>query len=135
MEKVPAILEKYEGSYRITPERPTKKNRSVQSSFLKVKAELFRWEETDAMDIFIVPPKNSANATTKVVKRFDWGGSISRSIYGKYRINLPADDIGSGKALTIKQLTDYAAQAQRWIAEDTKTFKPVQKPETKTKKK
>ena len=119
MEKVPAILEKYEGSYRITPERPTKKNRSVQSSFQKVKAELFRWEETDAMDIFICPPRNPSAASTRVVKRFDWDGSIVRSIYGKYRINMPSQGT-DGKPLTIKQLSAYAAEAQRWIMEDLK---------------
>mgnify|MGYP003298274619 CR=1 FL=1 len=133
MEKVPAILEKYDGSYRITPERPTKKNKGGQSTYQKVKAELFRWEETDAMDIFIVPPRNSANATTKVVKRFDWGGSISRSIYGKYRINLPFDN-EHGAPLTLKKLADYSREAQLWILDDRQNFKPVPKPEPKKRK-
>ncbi len=120
MEKIPAILEKYEGSFRVTPERPTRRNKDDKHEFRKVKAEIFHWEETDSMDIFLCPPKNPTAATTKVVKRFEWGGSISRSIYGKYRINLPAED-NDGKPLGSMTLQKYACSAQNWIEEDRKT--------------
>lgn len=131
MEKIPAILEKYEGSFRVTPERPTKRNKDGKNEFRKVKAEIFHWEETDSMDIFLCPPKNPAIATTKVVKRFEWGGSISRSIYGKYRINLPAED-NDGKPIGSMTLQKYARDAHYWIEEDKKTAtfetpKPIQK--------
>ena len=121
MDKVNAILEKYEGSFRITPERPTKRGKGITSTFKKVKAELFHWEESDSMDIFVIPPSNPTAATTRVVKRFSWGGSVSRSIYGKYRISLPFDD-EHGKQLTLKEIQAYAAEAQKWIAEDRKNF-------------
>ena len=117
MEKIPAILEKYEGSFRVTPERPTKRNKDGKNEFRKVKAEIFHWEATDSMDIFLCPPKNPTAACTRVVKRFDWDGSISRSIYGKYRISMPSQG-PDGKPLTIKQLAAHVAEAQRWILED-----------------
>ena len=123
MEKIPAILEKYEGSFRVTPERPTKRNKDGNNQFRKVKAEIFHWEETDSMDIFLIPPRNPTAASTRVVKRFSWNGSVVRSIYGCYRINLPSQD-EHGTTLTIKKLTEYAAEAQRWINEDRKTFTP-----------
>lgn len=134
MEKIPAILEKYDGSFRVTPERPTKRNKDGKNEFRKVKAEIFHWEESDSMDIFLCPPKNPSAATTKVVKRFSWGGSISRSIYGKYRINLPFDD-EHGTPLSLAHIKSYAAEAQRWINEDMKTFSPLPKPEPKKKRK
>lgn len=134
MEKIPAILEKYDGSFRVTPERPTKRNKDGKHEFRKVKAEIFHWEETDSMDIFLCPPRNPAAASTKVVKRFDWDGSISRSIYGKYRINMPSQG-SDGKPLTIKQLSAYMSEAQKWILEDMKTFSPLPKPEPQKKRK
>lgn len=133
MDKVNAILEKYEGSFRITPERPTRRGKGITSTFKKVKAELFHWEESDSMDIFVIPPSNPTAATTRVVKRFPSGVTVSRSIYGKYRISMPFDD-DFGKPLTIKQVQENAAEAQRWIAEDRKNFNPQPKPETKKKK-
>lgn len=122
MEKIPATLEKYDGSFRVTPERPTKKTKGSTSNFKKVRAELFHWEESDAMDIFIIPPRNPLAATSRVVKAFDWG-SVTRSIYGCYRMSLAALD-REGKPYTIKEISAHAAEAQRWIAEDTKTFQP-----------
>lgn len=133
MEKIPAILEKYEGSFRVTPERPTKRNKDGNNQFRKVKAEIFHWEETDSMDIFLIPPRNPTAASTRVVKRFSWNGSVVRSIYGCYRINLPSQD-EHGTTLTIKKLTEYAAEAQRWINEDMKTFTPLPEPVKKRKK-
>lgn len=130
MEQIPAILEKYADSFRVTPERPTKKTKGVTSHFKKVKAELFHWEESDAMDIFIIPPRNPAAASTRVVKRFPWGGSITRSIYGKYRISIPFDD-DHGNPLSLAHIKAYAAEAQRWISDDRKTFNPQPEPEKK----
>ena len=116
-------MEKFDGSFRITPERPTKRNKDEKNQFRKVKAEIFHWEASDSMDIFFIPPRNPTAASTRVVKRFSWGGTITRSIYGKYRISIPFDD-DFGKPLSLKDVQAHAAEAQRWIGEDRKTFVP-----------
>lgn len=123
MKKIHAIMEKYDGTIRITPECPTKQNKDNENEVRRVKANVIHWVATDAMDIFLCPPRNPIAATTRVVKRFPWNGSIVRSIYGCYRINLPSQD-EHGNSLTIKQLNSYVSEAQKWILEDKKCFKP-----------
>lgn len=130
MDKVNATMERYGGSLRITPERPFKGKKKTGNEWHRVKAEIFHWEESDAMDVFILPPRNPALAVTQVVKRFAWGGSISRSIYGQYTMRLspkPNDTLDSGL------YADYLQEMLLWIANDRKTFNAMPRSESRKK--
>ena len=127
MDKIPAILESYDTSCRVTPERPLKKKGG--NEFKKIKAEIFRWESSGAMDIFFLPPPNPLAASTKVVRRFDWGGSVTRSIYGNYRMSFSYTD-RHGNPYKASEQQSHMREMMAWIAEDAKTFKPEHKTRT-----
>ena len=129
MDKVNAILESYDVSCRITPERPLK-NSAKAKGCMKRRAYIYHWQESDSMDIFFCPPPNPANAASRLVHRFAWGGSVTRSIYGTYRINLNyADD--RGEPFKASEYQSHLREVLAWIAEDKKTFVPEPQPKRK----
>lgn len=117
---VKASFEKYsENSYRIKPSAPFKKEKQSDDSIVNSRAKVVHWHETDAMDIVILPPHKRSIATNKLVKRWPSGVTVTRSLYGKYRIQIPADD-EHGKLVSKRQLYKEVAEAIDWIAEDQK---------------
>lgn len=116
MDKVNATMECYDRSYRITPERPLRR-KGGKSEFTRVKAEIYHWQESDAMDIFLLPTeKNLSKQTTQLIKRYQPAGTITRSTRGRYRLQFDFDGADLEEMRT--QFPGILLQMMDFVGED-----------------